>query len=70
MKALPASDFRAKRIMLERKDFAIAPTKYPGPTDLIRKKTWRDIVSLPDDVSIRTSDRYGSLLKEMEEYGA
>ena len=69
MKALPASDFRAKRLMLEKKDFAIAPGRCPGPTDLIRKKTWTSIISLPDDVSIRTSDRYGSQLNQMEEYG-
>ena len=69
MKALPASDFRAKRLMLEKKDFAIAPGRYPGPTHLIRKKTWTSIISLPDDVSIRTSDRYGSQLNQMEEYG-
>jgi hypothetical protein len=68
MKALPACDFRAKRLMLERKDFAIAPGRYSGPTDLIQKNTWRTIISLPDDVSIRTSDRYGSQLKQMEEY--
>ena len=48
MKALPASDFRAKRLMLEKKDFALTSGRYPGATDLIRKNTWRHIISLPD----------------------
>lgn len=68
MKALPTSDFRAKRLMLEKKDFALTSGRYPGATDLIRKKTWRHIISLPDDVSIRTSDRFGSKLEQMNEY--
>jgi hypothetical protein len=68
MKPLFASDFRAKRLMLDDSDFAIAPGKYPGPTHLIAKATWESIVSLPDDVSIRTSDRYGPELEQMWEY--
>lgn len=68
MKPLRASDFRARRLMLQDKDFALAPGKYPGPTNLIPKATWESIVSLPDDVSIRTSDHYGSQLEEMWEY--
>lgn len=68
MKPLRASDFRARRLMLQDKDFALAPGKYPGPTSLIPKATWESIVSLPDDVSIRTSDHYGSQLEEMWEY--
>jgi hypothetical protein len=65
MKPLPKSDFRARRLMLEASDFAIARGKYAGPTNLIKKVTWESIVSLPDDVSIRTSDKYGSQLEEM-----
>lgn len=68
MKPLPTSDFRASRLMLEKKDFALTSGRYPGATDLIRKKTWRHIISLPDDVSIRTSDRFGSKLEQMNEY--
>ncbi len=68
MKPLSASDFRAKRFMLEDKDFALASGTYPGPTDLIQQETWNSIVSLPDDVSIRTSDKYGSQLEQMWEY--
>jgi hypothetical protein len=68
MKSLPKSDFRAHRLMLEASDFAIAPGKYAGPTNLIKKATWESIISLPDDVSIRTSDKYGSQLGEMWEH--
>lgn len=63
MKPLPMSDFRARRFMLEKKDFAVASGKYAGPVDLISKATWNSIVVLPDDVSIRTSDKYGSQLE-------
>lgn len=68
MKPLPASDFRAKRLMLEESDFAMPAGKYPGPTNLIQKAAWNSIVSLPDDVSIRTSDQYGPQLEQMWEY--
>jgi hypothetical protein len=65
MKPLPESDFRARRYLLEKKDFAVAPGEYKGPTDLIDEDTWRSIVTLPDDVSIRTSDKYGPQLAQM-----
>jgi len=65
MKALPSSDFRAMRYMLEDDDFASVSGEYPGPIDLIDKHTWKSIVALPDDVSIRTSDKYGPQLGQM-----
>jgi hypothetical protein len=68
MKRLSASDFRARRLMLEDSDFAIALGNHPGPTNLIRKATWESIVSLPDDVSIRTSDQFGPQLEQLEDY--
>jgi hypothetical protein len=68
MKPLPTSDFRAKRFMLEDSDFAESPGKYAGPTNLIQEDTWKSLTSLPDDVSIRTSDTYGSQLEQMWEY--
>lgn len=55
-------------MMLEKKDFALASGRYPGPTNLIGRKTWRSIVGLPDDVSIRTSDKHGSQLEQMWNY--
>ena len=68
MKPLSASDFRAHRLVLEDSDFLIAPGNCPGPTNLIRQATWESIVSLPDDVSIRTSDQFGPELEQMWEY--
>jgi len=68
MKPLSPSDFRAKRLMLEDSDFAVVSGSYPGPTDLIQEDTWKSITSLPDDVSIRTSDKYGPQLEQMWEY--
>lgn len=60
------NDFRASRWKLPPEAFAIGP-KGPDspPSDSIDKDTWDSIVSLPDDVSIRTSDHYGSVLKKV-----
>jgi hypothetical protein len=68
MKLLSDSDFRARRFMLERRDFALAKGRYSEPADLIPKATWRSIVGLPDDVSIRTSDRFGTELEKLWDY--
>jgi hypothetical protein len=55
-------DFRIIRKRLLPQDFAVGSNKpNESPTDLIDADTWRDIVSLPDDVSIRTSDHFGSV---------
>ena len=64
---LPADDFRSVRIVLEDEDFALPP-KNPNhlPRDLIERNVWNSIVILPDDVSVRTSNEYGQLLKGMD----
>ena len=64
---LPADDFRSVRIVLEDEDFALPP-KNPNhvPRDLIERDVWNSIVILPDDVSVRTSNEYGQLLKGMD----
>ncbi len=55
-------DFRIIRKKLLPQNFAVGTNKPDeSPTDLIDANTWRDIVSLPDDVSIRTSDYFGSV---------
>src|SRR5208283_3299862 len=59
-KPLPSSDFRAIRIVLERDDFAYAPGPELPPSDLVDENTWRGITTLPDDVSIRASNHYGT----------
>lgn len=57
-------NFRRFRKKLPPEDFAIGPkgpdSHYP---DLIDQGTWKSIVSLPDDVSLHTSENYGSVLK-------
>jgi hypothetical protein len=54
--------------MLEDDDFAVI-TKGTGTQreDLIPEEIWRHVVDLPDDVSIRTSYYYGTLLKDVVE---
>ncbi len=61
---MPDPDFRSLRVMLPPKAFAIAIGEDEPPTDLIEKETWESIVSCSDDVSLRTSDKYGRALKE------
>jgi len=65
-KPLPSSDFRAVRIVLKREDFAYAPGPDSPPSDLVGQDTWRGIMTLPDDVSIRTSNHYGTSLRGMD----
>lgn len=68
IKPVNDSDFRARRFTLEKHDFAQASGEYEGPTDLINEDTWKSIVVLSDDVSIRTSDKYGPQLEQMWEH--
>jgi hypothetical protein len=64
---MPLSDFRAVRAILENDDFALVPENPDRPPrDLIDRESWDGIVTLPDDVSIRTSNDYGQLLKAMD----
>lgn len=66
-KSLPLEDFRAVRIVLEDDDFAIVPEDPdPPPRELISRETWNSIVTLPDDVGIRTSNDHGRLLEGMD----
>ena len=62
-KPLPTDDFRSVRIILEPDDFALSSGEEPPPSDLIDKEIWHGITVLPDDVSIRTSNHHGSLLR-------
>ena len=66
-KPLPIDDFRAIRIILEPDDFALTDGKLDVPTDLIDEETWRHIMMLPDDVSIRTSNHQGKLIRKLNE---
>ena len=61
---LPLTDFRARRSVLDPDDFAGGDDlPEPPPPDLIDPDTWQGIVGLPDDVSVRTSNRHGGLLR-------
>lgn len=65
-KKVSLSDFRAVRRILEPDDFALRGEEPdPPPSDLIPEETWDGIVTLPDDVAIRTSDHNGQLLGEV-----
>jgi hypothetical protein len=65
---LPDSDFRAIRKILEPQDFAYgSDTPDPPPADPVDKDTWNGIEILPDDVSIRTSNHHGRLLKSLHD---
>jgi hypothetical protein len=61
-------DFRSQRYKLPAEAFAIHPKgPEPSPRDIVDKEVWREIVYLPDDVSIRTSNDFGTELKAMIE---
>lgn len=62
------SDFRFKRYKLPPEAFLIGPEREPNPTDLIDAETWGDIITLPDDVSLRTSEHHGTLLRNANEF--
>jgi hypothetical protein len=57
-----SKDFRSLRALLPDKAFALRCGKRPGPTDLVRKRVWRGIMHLPDDVAITTSNHHGTQL--------
>jgi hypothetical protein len=57
-----SKDFRSLRALLPDKVFAVLEGKRPGPTDLVRKRVWRGIMHLPDDVALTTSNHHGTQL--------
>jgi hypothetical protein len=63
-KLLPLKDFRARRRVLTKEDFA-----WPGadisPQDPIDRETWEKLTTLPTDVSIETSDHNGTGLMNL-----
>jgi hypothetical protein len=59
-RVMPLSDFRARRRVLLKSDFAVAPTRDQRPTDKIGKDTWNHIFTLPDDVAVRTTNHNGT----------
>jgi hypothetical protein len=62
---LTISDFRARRRVLVKSDFAVAEGPARRPSDKIDKATWNHIVTLPDDVAIRTTNHHGEAIKQI-----
>lgn len=60
--------FRFKRYKLPPEAFLIGPEREPDPTDLIDAETWGNITTCPDDVSLRTSEHHGTLLRNADEF--
>lgn len=63
-----AGTFRFRRYKLPLDSFLIHPECEAEPTDLIDAKTWGNITTLPDGVSIRTSDQHGTLFKNASQF--
>ena len=59
------TDFRSRRVKLRPEDFALSDGREPSASDMVSPETWKSMVSLPDDVSLRTSDHHGSCLEEL-----
>jgi hypothetical protein len=66
-KLLPLTDFRARPNVLTRRDFGYAPKPAPPPSDLIDKATWDSIVTLPDDVAVRTTNYHGTTIRQLHD---
>jgi hypothetical protein len=62
---LPLDDFRARRHYMPAEAFALVSGPYEGATDLIPEDQWHELMSLPTDVLLRTSDQYGSQLAQL-----
>lgn len=68
MEELIQGNFRTIRHRLPPEAFALGAEEPDSPPeDLIEEKVWNSIVSLPDDVSLRTSDNHGTELRAMWE---
>jgi hypothetical protein len=64
---LASKDFRARRIVLTRDDFGYAPKPAEPANDLIDKGTWDSIVTLPDDVAVRTTNYHGTAIRQLHD---
>jgi hypothetical protein len=64
---LPKNDFRARRRILLKSDFALAEGPEQPPSDKIDKETWNHVVTLPDDVAVRTTNHHGTIIKQISD---
>lgn len=68
---IPHKDFRSVRAKLPPEAFAVHPKgREPASRDRVSQEIWKSIIWLTDDVSLRTSDDFGTELKAMNELGA
>ena len=58
-------DFRSSRELLPDEVFAYVTGDRWRPTDLVRKRVWRGIMHLPDDVALTTSNHHGKQLRTL-----
>jgi hypothetical protein len=66
-RCVPITDFRGRRRVLVRSDFGYAPKPEARPSDLIDEKVWHSLMTLPDDVAVRTSNHHGTTLAQLDE---
>jgi len=68
VRKLRATDFRARRVVLEPSDFALTDGEpKPAPTDLVDPRGWHGIMDIADDVAIRTTSHQGSRIGFLHE---
>ena len=58
-------DFRSSRELLPDEVFAEVTGDGSQLTDLVRKRVWRGIMHLPDDVALTTSNHHGEQLRTL-----
>ena len=62
---LAIEDFRARRQYLPNEAFALSEGSWSPPTDLIPEETWQELINLPTDVLLRTTDRRGRAIAQL-----
>lgn len=71
VRKLLASDFRARRMVLEPDDFAVSDgMPDPAPTDLVDPAVWHGIMDIADNVAIQTTSHQGSRIALLYELWA
>ncbi|HDV8349631.1 TPA: hypothetical protein RKT01_001381 [Burkholderia vietnamiensis] len=71
VRPLDSDDFRARRKVLEPDDFASSDGEPdPPPSDLISEEAWDGIMTLPDDVAIRTTSHLGEWVELLHDLWA
>ena len=64
---LPLEDFRARRTALTRGDFLIAAPSAAPANDRIDRATWNSVVTLPDDIAVRTTNYHGTAIRQLHD---